>query len=222
MDYGTFLTPLYGTIAVVAAFIAAGLVLGWLGSLVDSFLSGVLGSVVYRAWSTLFVPGVIMHELSHALFLTLTGARVTEIVVRADSRHPWTLYRSRSASSQARYSSAASGYVSYRRRGPFIVQSLQRVAGASAPTLVGVACIYLLVQALMGSCSVWWQYALCIYLLICAINGATLSTVDIRDMAPGLPVCLVILYLVFLATGFDVIALFHSWLSIEVPFYGII
>lgn len=214
MDATVFLTPLYSTIAVVVVFMLVGLLLGWVGRLVDSLLSSVLGGVVYNAWGTIFVPGVMMHELSHALFLSLTGACVSEIVVREDSRRPWTLYRARGVAPANRYASAAAGHVSYRRRGPYLLQCIQRVAGASAPTFVGLTCIVVLVQALMHDCTQWWHYALCIYLLICAINGATMSTVDIRDMAPGLPVCLVIIYAAFLLTGFDAFAMFSGWFGI--------
>gem|GEM_PF-2500124 len=207
MDAQTFLIPLYSTLLLAAIFIVVGLVLGFLARAIDALLSLPLGSAVYSAYGTIFLPGILMHELAHALFLALTGAQVTEIVVREDSRHPWALYRDRRAYPSGSYGANRAGHVAYRRRGPFVLQSLQRVLGACAPTVVGLACLIGLINLLMNGCSVWWQYAICIYLLVCVLNGATLSTADIRDMAPGLPVVLLALYVVFLATGFDATAL---------------
>lgn len=201
MDSQTFLIPLYSVLLVLVGFIAIGLLCDFLSSFV---IGGLLGPVVALGWSTAFLPGVIMHELSHAVFLALFGAKIDDIVVREDSRHPLTLYR-RAGFDEGHVSATnTAGHVSYERRGPYLLQSLQRVVGAIAPTVVGVLCMFLLYRCIVGYCAVWWQYAVCIYLFICALGGSAMSTADIADMMPGLPVCLALLYLIFLATGFDV------------------
>jgi hypothetical protein len=183
------------------------MLLGWLlglaQRLVDGMLSAFFGSFVVRNWSTVFLPGVVMHESAHAVFLTVTGAQVTEVVVREGTRHPWTLYRRRGSLPTPCHAAGLAGHVSYRRRGGFVLESFQRVLGSLAPTIVGIACIAACGNALASICTLWWHYAFFVYLLICALNGATLSAVDIREMLPGIPLCMLILFLVCWITGFD-------------------
>lgn len=221
MNSSTILIPLYNTIAIPLIFIAIGLSIGALTSLINNILSSILGSVVYRSWGTIFLPGVVIHELSHALFLFVTGAKINEIVVRADSRHPWTLYRARGVRSSQGCLPNSTGHVSFRMRGPYILQSFQRVIGSIAPTVVGVGCAAGLVYVIMVYCTAWWQYAICIYLLVCVLNGSSMSTTDIKNMLPGLPVCLLVLYTVLFATQFN---MFSSYPAIEalLPGLGIV
>lgn len=87
-----------------------------------------------------------------------------------------------------------------------MIQSLQRVLGAIAPTVVGVVCMVVLYGFIVTYCTIWWQYVIFVYLFICALMGSAMSIVDIADMGPGLPVIMAILYVIFLITGFDAIS----------------
>lgn len=201
------LIALYNTIAIPLIFVAIGLTLGALASLVNHILSSVFGSMVFRSWGTIFLPGILMHEISHAIFLFATGAKIDEIVVRADSRHPWTLYRARGVKRSRSPMSHHAGYVSFHMRGPFVLQSFQRVIGSIAPTIVGLVCSVGLISMLMKDGNTWWQYAIYIYLLICVLNGSSMSTTDVKNMLPGLPVCLVALYAILLGTQLNLFTL---------------
>lgn len=206
MDAQTFLTPLYSVLVVFVGFTLVGLLCDLLSTLVMSLLSGLLGPVIYLGWSTLFLPGIIMHELSHAAFLALCGARINDIVVREDTEHPLTLYRRGDLEPAYNCATNRAGHVSYSRRGPYVIQSLQRVLGAIAPTVVGVVCMVVLYGFIVTYCTIWWQYVIFVYLFICALMGSAMSIVDIADMGPGLPVIMAILYVIFLITGFDAIS----------------
>jgi hypothetical protein len=218
MDSSVLLIALYATIAIPLVLVVVGLAIGILTSVVNRVLSTILGSIVYRGGDTLFLPGVIMHEMSHALFLFITGAKIGEIVVRADSRHPWVLYRARGVSPSRGITPRCTGYVSFGLRGPFLVKSFQRVLGSVAPTVMGLACMALLIGLITTYCTAWWHYAICIYLLLCALNGSGMSTLDVKDMLPGIPVCLVLVYVVLLTTQYNP---FSAYPALEVLLPGI-
>jgi len=216
------LTPLYGTIFLVVAFMAVGRLLDALCGVVTGLVAGVLGDVVYWGWGTVFLPGTVMHELAHALFIACTGGRVTQIVVREDSRHPWVLYSARGRAPSSRVCPGGVGHVSYVLRGPYVAKSIQRVLGSIAPTVVGVVCMGALVGVLRDGLDAWWQVALVVYLLLCALAGSTLSSVDVEEMLPGLPVCLVLVYVVLLASGFDPLGAFLSWARLDEVLSGLL
>lgn len=73
------LIALYNTIAIPLAFVVTGLALGALVSLANDILSSAFGSVVHRSWGTIFLPGVLMHEVSHAVFLFIAGTKISEV-----------------------------------------------------------------------------------------------------------------------------------------------
>ncbi len=210
MDSSALLIALYATLLLPLALVAVGLVVGALTSVVDSVLSVVLGPLIYRGGGTLFLPGVIMHELAHAVFLFVTGAKIGAIVVRADSRHPWTLYRLRGVPLSDGASRHCTGYVLFSLRGPFLLKSFQRVLGSAAPTVVGILCMGGIVGLAITYCTTWWQYVICIYLFVCALNGSGMSTLDVKDMLPGLPVCLIVVYVVLLVTQCDPFAAYPA------------
>jgi hypothetical protein len=196
-------TPLVSVLIAFLAFVLVGLACDLLSSLLMRVLSVVCGEAIYLLWSTLFLPGVLMHELSHALFLFVTGAEIDEIVVREDTRHPLVLFRRRGYQGGATSSGHTAGHVACVWRGPVPVESLQRVFGSIAPTVVGVVAMVALYRVIAGSCEAWWQYMIACYLFVCALLGSSMSVADLENMAPGLPVCLLLLYVIFLAFGVD-------------------
>ena len=203
-------TPLYGVLFVLVILMVAGLACDVLSTLVMRLLRLVFGEGVYRVWSLVFLPGVMMHELAHATLLFLTGAEVDEIVILEDTSRPIVLYRRRGYLPSAQGTGRTAGHVAFVWRGPFVLESLQRVLGSVAPTVVGVTAMVLVFRMMVGPSSVcvyWWQYTVCVYFLLCALMGSALSVTDLSVMGPGLPLCAALLDVIFAATGFDVTTL---------------
>lgn len=135
------------------------------------------------------IPGVMHHELSHALLAFLTGAKVQEIKLF-----------------QFNHSSGALGYVSYAPRGNVVFQSIQKVLASIAPILCGFI-----------SCSLLWYYVrpmtvdnilasvLFYYFFICIILHMSLSKQDITVMKSGLLVVVILLTIIFYVAQIDLL-----------------
>lgn len=136
-------------------------------------------------------PGVMHHELSHALFAFLTGAKVTEI----------KLFR-------IHHKDGALGYVSYAPRGNFIMQSIQKVLASIAPIICGcITCslLYFYVQPIAAENTL----GLCLYyyILVSIILHMSLSKQDITVMKGGLLVVILLMTVIFYFLNIDFITL---------------
>ncbi len=221
MSISSFILPAYGVLVSIVCALIIGLAVDALTREFDRVIVPGRTSIFRSCWDVLMIPGVLMHELSHAVVLFLTGARIDEIVIAESLRHPLVLFRRRGVVSNYDHAVRA-GHVSYACRGPFFVVSFQKVLGAVAPTVVGVVCMGLLVHLIIFTCVAWWHYILCVYLFICALHGSNMSRADVRNMLPGIPVVCVTMYVVMLITGFNIFALFPSdwgqWCMLHAPF----
>ena len=134
-------------------------------------------------------PGVVHHELSHALFAFLTGAKVTEI----------KLFR-------IHHKDGRLGYVSYAPRGNFIMMSIQKVLSSVAPIVMGfISCSLLYLYARPALEDSLWQTALLYYGLVSIILHMSLSKQDIKVMKSGILVVILGMTVGFYAFGFDLI-----------------
>jgi hypothetical protein len=121
---------------------------GWLIILFDQFLT---------------LPGVLIHELAHALGAILTGAKVVHFTI---IKHGDAL-----------------GSVQVAFTDHFLLGSIQRYVVAIAPIVVGGILTFLICKRMAGHHNIW-----SIYFLICIIAHMDLSSQDIRVLLPGLPV----------------------------------
>lgn len=130
----------------------------------------------YFLFNRLTFVGVIHHELSHALWATLTGAKVKKIVFfkpRGDML----------------------GYVEFKPRGNFVLQAIQQTITAIAPVFCGLFTIgglWYLSNTYSLSLLVSILVDYCIFSIFIHM---TMSAQDVRVMWRGMP----IVYLVVLA-----------------------
>lgn len=122
--------------------------------------------------------GVVVHELSHAFMLLITGALIEDFSVW--DRGGDTL-----------------GHVTYRNRGPRILWAFQDTLCACAPTAVGLISLYYLWGVFTNPTIPWWGYVLAGYGVLCSVDHMSMSTLDLKNYFSGLwaPI-----WLIFLAT----------------------
>ncbi|MCQ2482937.1 MAG: M50 family metallopeptidase [Clostridia bacterium] len=147
------------------------LVIGCVASAVEKITTFIISIFLGGAFALVFCnyitfPGVILHELSHALVALLTGAKVTEI-------HFFKL-------------GTPIGYVTYHERGPRFIRALQSSLTACAPVVFGSVVALLLIDVLTkGSYSVGVTVLL-VYLIISVIDHMTMSIPDIIYFFKGI------------------------------------
>lgn len=146
------------------------------------------GETIWLIANRLTFPGVIHHECAHALFVVLTGAKIQDV----ELFHP---------------QNDRLGSVTWYPRSVFPgAQSIQCTLVSVAPVILGILDFCLLYAFLLPRCTQVWQTILIVYLMLSIFFHATMSSQDIRIAWKGLPVCALILLMVFLVTGFDVAA----------------
>lgn len=120
-------------------FVLVGIIL--FGLFIEG-IQKIIAKIISRLFGTKFADiflnkitfiGVIHHELSHALFALLTGAKITSIHLFRPDEKTGTL-----------------GSVSYATRGPLILRSFQSTLASMAPIICGtisVLYIFLLFES---------------------------------------------------------------------------
>ncbi len=134
-------------------------------------------------------PGTVHHELSHALFAFLTGAKIEKI----------SLFKPDGDSL---------GSVEYRNRGFFVVRAIQDSMSAIAPILCGAVTSSAIIYALFNCSLPVIVVIVLIYLLISIVLHMRMSPADIKIMWKGIPVIFLIALLVVWLTKFDLLSFF--------------
>jgi len=119
----------------------------------------------------LFAIGVVIHELSHALFAFVTGAKITEIALFKPDDN-------------------SLGHVCYVPRGPALFRALQNSLSSCAPVVTGLILSTLMVIKLFPALTVTWQWVLTIYLLASIVFHMTMSGADLKNYFRGVGVLL--------------------------------
>ena len=141
-----------------------------------------LGGEIEFAFSNyVLFPGTVIHELSHAFFALITGAKIDEVA----------LFKPEDGSL---------GHVSYRPRGNALIRGLQNGLSACAPVIVGLAICYLYITKLFPLFSAVWHWILGIYILVSMIFHMNMSVPDLKLYFMGslslfavfFPICVVI------------------------------
>lgn len=146
------------------------------------------GETIWLIANRLTFPGVIHHECAHALFVVLTGAKIQDV----ELFHP---------------QNDRLGSVTWYAKSVFPgAQSIQCTLVSVAPVILGILDFCLLYAFLLPRCTQVWQTILIVYLMLSIFFHATMSSQDIRIAWKGLPVCALILLVVFFVTGFDAAA----------------
>ena len=168
---------LYNLLFITAVILLIGIAANIVFQLVLAALSLLVGEdTAYWIRNHLTVVGTIHHELAHALFATLTGAKVLEI----------HFFGSRNGQL---------GSVVFRMRGPKVLQAVQQSMTAVAPVICGCTSLALLLWVEWNYCNLWWHYAFAVLVQINIALHMNMSSQDVRNALKGLPICLLLLYL---------------------------
>lgn len=178
----------------VLVVVAMAVVAMLASSLLQAVTKGVIALVAGSASADLIegyltYPGVVFHELSHALFATISGAKVTGISL---SRTPL-----------ADGSGYVLGSVTFVTRGNRVLRSFQLALTGVAPLITGLAAMYLMLRYAFPACTKPWHWAVWGYLFLCVLLHTELSGTDLTRILEGLPIILLILFVVFLVCPRD-------------------
>ncbi|MCR5339698.1 MAG: hypothetical protein K6E75_14190 [Lachnospiraceae bacterium] len=130
--------------------------------------------------NTLTFPGVVYHELSHALFAFLTGAKINEI----------KLYQKKEGHL---------GYVNYSPRGAWGLQSLQLTLASCAPVVTGMIAEAVIYYVFTTFTLPIWGKVLLIYLGVSILVHMDMSTADLKSYVRGV---FFVMILVFIGSFF--------------------
>lgn len=180
-------------VVAVAALAILSDLLEWIVKLVLSIFTTPIGAALIEGYLT--YPGVVYHELSHALFAFVSGAKVCSISLKRTPQPD---------------GSCVLGSVSFIPRGPKVLQSFQKTLSGIAPVVTGMAAMAAMLAYAFPACTATWQTVLCAYLFLCLLLHTDLSRQDLTNILSGLPLVLLVLLVVFMLFPFDVHAAVDS------------
>lgn len=188
-----FLYAILNTVLSVIGIICIGLFIEFIQSLIARLLSRLYGVNFANLFlNRLTFIGVMHHELAHALLAFITGAKITEI----------HLFKPKEDGSL--------GSVSYAPRGPLVLRCLQITLSSMAPTLLGFVSIFLVFY--FGPFQNIFVNILIGFLLLCIILHMNMSTQDIKVLLKGLWMCMIIAFVVFYYSKFNLFGFITDFL----------
>ena len=148
-------------------------------------------SVALFIMNGLTFVGTIHHELSHALYALITGAKITKVEVfkPQDNRL---------------------GCVEFIPRGNWLTKSLQLTLSGIAPTVQGFLTLCLLFWLFFSLQPILWVRILLGYVMFSIFIHMTMSTADIKAAAKGLPIVAVIVFILCFAFDLDLFGLIKN------------
>ena len=163
-----------------------------LGKVIDLIVKYVLGGIItlftrdYNIFVLFFnyltFPGVVYHELSHALVAIITGAKVDSVTLfEVEDDHL--------------------GEVIYYPRGNFIFQSIQIALTSCAPVITGIVGLYFGLTYLASHTLKIPLMILFIYLLLCVFMHMTMSNEDLVQYLKGIWVFFVAFFIISVKMG---------------------
>lgn len=180
---------LVNTVQILLVIPILGMTLGYLEKVIGNFIAKHMGvkSALFIMNKLTFI-GVVHHELSHALFAFISGAKIREI----------NLFKPQGNSL---------GSVQIVPRGNKILKSIQLTLTAIAPVITGIIsmCTIAYFVSINIEIMLVWQIILIAYLFISIFFHSTMSTADLKCAIKGLPVCACILLVIVAITDFSLI-----------------
>lgn len=155
-------------VAIVLLIPAIGLIVNEIlvFGLRESFAKMLGPDVEWVISNYLLVIGVVIHELSHALFAFVTGAKVTEVAIfKPDGK--------------------SLGHVCYYTRGPAVLAAVQNSLGACAPVVTGLILSSLIIVIVFPLLTAIWQKCVAIYILVSIIFHMNMSRADLENYFRG-------------------------------------
>ena len=126
-------------------------------------------------------PGIVIHELSHALFIWAAGGKIEKIRLFAfggDGRL---------------------GYVEFRPKGSKLQRSCQMSFGSCAPVLTGIPLQMLFMYLIFNVVMPLWAYILLWYMSISVLFHMSMSAEDMKNYFKGMRVIFPIMMVFVLA-----------------------
>lgn len=159
------------------------LVIGLCMELIQTILIKILSRLTSPQFAYKFINritfiGVVHHELSHALFTLLTGAKITKINLFKPDEETGTL-----------------GTVEYSTRGIIFIRCWQYVLISAAPVICGAITSFLI--CIFGFGHTIWQTIILGFILLCIVLHMSMSGQDIKVALKGLPLCMMFTFLIF-------------------------
>lgn len=182
-----FLIPLYNTLLVPVMIFGIGLIIEWVGNIITSFFAMIFGGkIAFFIRNRLTFIGTVHHELAHALFAFLAGAKVTKI----------ELFHVRGNQL---------GCVEFYPRGNAFTKAIQMTLSSIAPVICGAVSLCALSWVWRYCCNVEWHFVLNGYLMISIFLHMNMSSQDIKNAWKGMPLTMLICYIVFYITKISLI-----------------
>ena len=182
------ITAILETLVLIAAILLTGFIVNMADIISVKMLSLIVGAgPAFLIRNYITWPGTVLHELSHALFAFILGAKIREINLFPKGE---TL-----------------GSVSIVPRGNLILRSLQLSFSAIAPIVTGFIGIILMWNYLQPGLNKVWHYILFWYFMISIFFHMSLSPEDRKNFFSGIIPTAVLIFLIFLipahfGTGF--------------------
>lgn len=194
---------MYDALVNAAACLILILLFGRIFDVFMDFVIGIMVKIFGFHFALLFsnlitFVGVVHHELSHALFAFITGAKITKIQLFSIFNSDGTL-----------------GSVQFSPRGGLILQSIQLCLASIAPMITGFISLYYIYYAYtIGMITGAWIYVM-FYVAISILFHMRLSSQDVFVALKGLPICFILLVFIFYLFKVDVLGIFDLGVSIK-------
>lgn len=183
-----YLIPLYNAMLIPAAIFAVGLLVEWFGNLLTVLLSYLFGKkAAFIIRNRLTFIGTVHHELAHALFASVSGAKVTKI----------ELFHVRGNQL---------GCVEFYPRGNVVIRAVQMTLASIAPVLCGALSLSVIFWIFTSFPLEIWQIIVLGYLFISIFFHMNMSTQDVKNAWKGIPVTIIIGYFIFLFTDINLLS----------------
>ncbi|MDD7403255.1 MAG: metalloprotease family protein [Butyribacter sp.] len=177
-----FLIPLYNALLIPAAVFGIGLIVEWIGGLLTTFLGMLFGGkIAFFIRNRLTFIGTVHHELAHALFAWISGAKVTKV----------ELFHVRGEQL---------GCVEFYPRGNTFTKAIQMMLASIAPVVCGAVSLCVLSWFWCYRCTLTWHYILTGYLMVSILFHMNMSSQDIKNAWKGMPLTMLICYIIFYVT----------------------
>ena len=180
-------TALTNTVFIIFCILVVGLFMELFQSLLTKIFTRAFGSkFAYTFLNRITFIGVMHHELSHALFTLLTGARIEKMNLFKPDEQAGTL-----------------GNVVYSTRGLLPIRCIQYTLISIAPVICGSITCTLMV--LFVKLDAIWKVLVFGFILLCIVIHMNISKQDLKVALKGFPFCLLLIYLGFYMSNFDLL-----------------
>lgn len=178
---------LINTLILIMAVPLIGIAIDYLNKLILGFIQNIFGrKIAYIFANRITFIGTVHHELAHALFAVITGAKIIKI----------NLFKAQGDTL---------GSVVFNTRGNHLLKSIQLTMTSIAPVILGIVSEYLLITKVVSNINNMVLLWIIYYVIISILLHMTMSTQDIKNALRGLPICTIIIYILLYITKFSII-----------------